>query len=60
LKNGIAVDPDGIPVEVWKVLKGYGWVWWNLLHEETTLDEKRIDGLCEGLENKSSEHGDDE
>jgi hypothetical protein len=44
MKNGKAVGLDGIPVEVWKVLKGYGWAWLTLflnklLHEETFPDE---------------------
>lgn len=44
MKNGKAVGPDGIPVEVWKLLKEDGYQWLTLffnklLHEEV-IDEE--------------------
>jgi hypothetical protein len=50
MKNGNAVGPDGIPVEVWKVLKGYGWTWLTLFFKSCyTRRRSRTSGVTAHL-----------
>ncbi|XP_013169614.1 PREDICTED: uncharacterized protein LOC106119245, partial [Papilio xuthus] len=46
MKNGKAVGPDGIPVEVWKLLKADGWVWLTLFFNKLLQEEVIPDEWC--------------
>ncbi|XP_026498876.1 uncharacterized protein LOC113402778 [Vanessa tameamea] len=57
MKNGKALGPDDIPVEVWKVLKTDGYMWLTLffnklLHEETIPQEWCSSSLVPIFKNK--------
>ncbi|XP_047984785.1 uncharacterized protein LOC125225222 [Leguminivora glycinivorella] len=46
MKNGKAVGPDDIPVEVWKVLKADGWKWLTLFFNKLLQEEAIPDEWC--------------
>ncbi|XP_046963282.1 uncharacterized protein LOC124532423 [Vanessa cardui] len=57
MKNGKALGPDDIPVEVWKILKSEGCMWLTLffnkmLHEETIPQEWCSSSLVPIFKNK--------
>ncbi|KAJ8709706.1 hypothetical protein PYW08_009710 [Mythimna loreyi] len=46
MKNGKAIGPDGIPVEVWKLLRVDGWVWLALFFNKLLQEEAIPDEWC--------------
>ena len=46
MKNGKAIGPDGIPVEVWKILRVDGWSWLALFFNKLLLEEAIPDEWC--------------
>ncbi|KAJ8717472.1 hypothetical protein PYW08_005871 [Mythimna loreyi] len=46
MKNGKAIGPDGIPVEVWKLLKVDGWMWLALFFNKLLREEAIPDEWC--------------
>ena len=46
MKNGKALGPDGIPVEVWKLLRMDGWTWLALFFNKLLLEEAIPDEWC--------------
>ncbi|XP_063545710.1 uncharacterized protein LOC134753703 [Cydia strobilella] len=46
MKNGKAVGPDGIPVEVWKFLKADGWKWLTLFFNKLLQEEAIPEEWC--------------
>lgn len=46
MKNGRATGPDGIPVEVWKLLKADGWKWLALFFNKLLQEEVIPDEWC--------------
>ncbi|CAK1580055.1 unnamed protein product [Parnassius mnemosyne] len=49
MKNGKAVGPDGIPVEVWKLLRADGWKWLSLFFGKLLQEEQIPEEWCSSI-----------